>query len=161
MLWRNIELKNTYMKNEKFLKWNNWKNFFLLFPTVYIFDFCKTWTPFFTFYFWLINLWWWIMNICIIIIMNMFWKLMVFQVSLNFDPMKEILKIGCQIYILMKKGIILRLHHSSTISVWVWTEKKCDNGSHEKETKHIHASAADLLHTVFANADIAKMKREK
>ena len=91
----------------------------------------------------------------------MFWKLIVFQVSLNLDPMKEILKIGCQIYILMKKGIILRLHYSSTISVWAWTEKKCDNESHKKETKHIHVSAADLLHTVFANADIAKMKREK
>ena len=34
--------------------------------------------------------------------------LIVFQVSLNFDPVKEILKIGRQIYILTKKGIILR-----------------------------------------------------
>ena len=31
-----------------------------------------------------------------------------FQVSLNFDPAKEILKIRFQIYILMKKVIILR-----------------------------------------------------
>ena len=31
-----------------------------------------------------------------------------FQVSLNFDPAKEILKIRRQIYILMKKVIILR-----------------------------------------------------
>ena len=37
-----------------------------------------------------------------------------------------------------------------------------------KETKHIHASAADLLHrlleqqiSIGANADIAKMKRDK
>ena len=34
--------------------------------------------------------------------------LIVFQVSLNFDPVKEILKIGRQIYILTKKEIILR-----------------------------------------------------
>ena len=32
----------------------------------------------------------------------------VFQVSLNFDPVKEILKIRCQIYILMMKVIILK-----------------------------------------------------
>ena len=31
-----------------------------------------------------------------------------FQVSLNFNPAKEILKMRCQIYILMKKVIILR-----------------------------------------------------
>ena len=31
-----------------------------------------------------------------------------FQVSLGFDPVKEVLKIQCQIYILMKKVIILR-----------------------------------------------------
>ena len=37
--------------------------------------------------------------------------MVVFQVSLNFDPAKEILKIGCQIYILMKKVIILRQIH--------------------------------------------------
>ena len=47
--------------------------------------------------------------------MNMFRKLLeaviqcmiVFQ-ELNFDPVKEILKIQCHIYILMKKVIILR-----------------------------------------------------
>ena len=32
----------------------------------------------------------------------------------------------------------------STISVWAWTEKTFGNESHEKETKHIHALAADL-----------------
>ena len=32
----------------------------------------------------------------------------IFQVSLNFDPVKKILKMRCYIYILMKKGIILR-----------------------------------------------------
>ena len=53
--------------------------------------------------------------------------MIVFQVSLNFDPVKEILKILIHIYILMKKVVILRkilvsmksfmLHHSSAISV--------------------------------------------
>ena len=49
--------------------------------------------------------------------MNMFRKLLaviqcmiVFQ-ELNFDPEKEILKIQCHIYILMKKVIILRKIH--------------------------------------------------
>ena len=48
-------------------------------------------------------------------IMNVFWELLeavnkcmiVFQ-ELNFDLVKEILKIRCLIYILMKKVIILR-----------------------------------------------------
>ena len=47
--------------------------------------------------------------------MNMFWELLeaviksmiVFQ-ELDFNPVKEILKIRCHIYILMKKVIILR-----------------------------------------------------
>ena len=63
--------------------------------------------------------------------------MIVFQ-ELNLDPVKEILKIRCQIYILMKKVIILRKIHvkmKSFAPPW-------------KETKHIHASAADLLHTV-------------
>ena len=34
--------------------------------------------------------------------------MIIFQVSLNFDPVKEILKIRCKIYILMTKVIILR-----------------------------------------------------
>ena len=50
--------------------------------------------------------------------MNMFWEfleavikcMIVFQ-ELNFDPVKEILKIRCHIYILMKKVIILRKIH--------------------------------------------------
>ena len=50
--------------------------------------------------------------------MNMFWELLeavikcmiVFQ-ELNFDPVKEILKIQCHIYILMRKVIILGKIH--------------------------------------------------
>ena len=34
--------------------------------------------------------------------------MIVFKVSLNFDPVKEILKLRCQVYILMKNVIILR-----------------------------------------------------
>ena len=63
--------------------------------------------------------------------------MIVFQ-ELNFDPVKEILKIRCHIYISMKKVIIIRKIHvkmKSFAPPW-------------KETKHIHASAADLLHTV-------------
>ena len=38
------------------------------------------------------------------------------------------------------------LQNSSTILVWAWAEKYEGNEGHEKETKHIHAAAADLLH---------------
>ena len=61
-----------------------------------------------------------------------------FQV-LNFDPVKEILKIQCHVYILMKKVIILRKIHVKTKSF----------APPYKETTHVHASAADLLHTVL------------
>ena len=39
--------------------------------------------------------------------------MIVFQASLNFDPMKEILKIRCQIYVSIKKLIILRKIHET------------------------------------------------
>ena len=55
--------------------------------------------------------------------------------------MKEILKIRCQIYILMMKVIILRKIQAALktfappfFSHLAWTEKTCDNESHEKET---------------------------
>ena len=35
-------------------------------------------------------------------------------------------------------------------------KKMCDNESHEEETKHIHASAADLLHIRIGNLDWCK-----
>ena len=84
VLRQNIEhfLKKPYRKNEEFLKWNNWK-VFLSFPTVFT-GFCK--------------------NKSMMEIINM----ILFQVSLNFDPVKEILKLQCDIYILMNKVIILR-----------------------------------------------------
>ena len=43
-----------------------------------------------------------------ILLENYLYARIVFHVSLNFDPVKEILKIRCQIYILIKKVIILR-----------------------------------------------------
>ena len=58
--------------------------------------------------------------------------------ELNFDPVKEILKIRCHIYILIKKVVILRKINVKMKSL----------APLYKETKHIHASAADLLHTV-------------
>ena len=43
--------------------------------------------------------------------------MIVFQVSLNFEPVKEILTIRCHIYILMKKVIILRKTHMTMKSL--------------------------------------------
>ena len=40
--------------------------------------------------------------------MTQIMNIIIFQVSLNFDPVKKILKMRCHIFILMKKGIILR-----------------------------------------------------
>ena len=102
----------------------------------------------------------------------MFWKLVikwlfllsefkmndmvVFQVSLNFDPVKEILKMQCKIYILMTKVIILRKMQVTMktftppfvnhFSLNMNRKKMCGNESHEKETEHIQASSVDLLH---------------
>ena len=49
----------------------------------------------------------------------------------------------------------LSLHHSSTISVWAWTEKMCGSKSHES------ASAADLLHIRIGNLDWSKCEHCK
>ena len=35
-------------------------------------------------------------------------------------------------------------------------KKTCSNGSHEKKTKHIHTSAANLLHIRIGNLDWCK-----
>ena len=67
-----------------------------------------------------------------------------FQVSLNFNPAKEILKMRCQIYILMKKVIILRKIQATmktfappflnNFSLSLKRKKTCGNESYEKET---------------------------
>ena len=67
---------------------------------------------------------------------------MLFRFSLNFDPVKELLKMRRHIFILMKKVIILRKIH-------VKTSLSLHHSLPLKETKHIHVSAADVLHTVF------------
>ena len=41
----------------------------------------------------------------------------------------------------------------STTLVWAWTESTRSNESHEKETKRIHASAANWLHIRTGNID--------
>ena len=92
--------------------------------------------------------------------------MIVFQVSLNFDPVKEILKIRCQIYMLMKKVIILwKIQVTMNIlppsffkhfCLSLNRKKTCGNERHEKvttETKHIHASTADLLHIRIGKLD--------
>ena len=40
-------------------------------------------------------------------------------------------------------------------------KKLCGNESHEKETKHIHASTADLLHIRIGNLDRCKCRHYK
>ena len=77
------------------------------------------------------------------------------KISLNFDPVKEILKMKCHIYILIKKMIILWkiqmkmktftppffIHFSLSLN----KKKTGGNESHDKKTKYIHASAARPL----------------
>ena len=68
--------------------------------------------------------------------------MIVFQVSLNFCPMKEIPKIQCRIYILMKRVIILSKIQAAmkaftilqTFQFGLEQKKTCYNESHEKET---------------------------
>ena len=72
--------------------------------------------------------------------------MIVFQVSLNFETVKE------SVY--SEENTCGNVF--STISIWAWTENTCGNESHEKETKHIHASAADFLHISIGNLDWCK-----
>ena len=58
----------------------------------------------------------------------------------KFDAVKKILKIRIQIYILMKKMIILR-----KIQFEPEQQKTCGNENYKNGTKYIYASAADLL----------------
>ena len=74
-------------------------------------------------------------------------------------------KIRCQIYILIKKVIILRKIHMTMKSFapplfnhfrLSLNRKKTCNENYEKETKHIYASAADLLHMRIENLNWCK-----
>ena len=84
--------------------------------------------------------------------------MIVFQVSLIFDPVKEILRIRCQIYFLIKwlfwgKYICdSKVFRSITFQPFQYEpeqKKACDNESDEEETKHIYDSAADLLFIIL------------
>ena len=96
--------------------------------------------------------------------------MIIFQVSLNFDPVKEILKI-CQIYILIKKVIILRKMQVmmktwappffNNFSLSLNRKKNCGSETHEKKTKPIYTSAADLLLIRIENLDWCKCKHLK
>ena len=63
--------------------------------------------------------------------------LTVFQVPLNFDTEKEILKIQCQIPVLMKKTIILRNIQAAMRTFIPPEQKKMCGKSHEKETTDV------------------------
>ena len=87
--------------------------------------------------------------------------MIVFQVSLNLDPVKEILKVQCQIYIQWRKWLFWRkykwqwrisFHYFPTILVWAWAvRKRAGNESREKETKYVFTSVANLLHIWTGN----------
>ena len=79
--------------------------------------------------------------------------MIIFKFDYNFDPVKEILKIKCQIYIWMKKVTSLWATILQPFQFELEHKKTCGNESHEKETKHNHASAADLLHIRIGSLD--------
>ena len=76
------------------------------------------------------------------------------------------MKIRCTICILVKNVIILRKIQVtmkafappffSHFSLSLNRKRTCCNENHEKDTKHIHVSAADLLHIRIGNLDWRK-----
>ena len=85
------------------MKWLK-NTFFFFFQSPVFLIFVKIWTSVFIFYFWLLNL---LLEELLELLEAAINCMMVFQ-GLNFDPVKEILKI-CYIYILMNKVITLML----------------------------------------------------
>ena len=101
----------------------------------------------------------------------MFWELLdrnlyvmiVFQVSLNFDPAKEILKIRCQIYILMKEVIIMRKRQAAIktsppsilnyVSLSLNRNKTFGIENHEKETTEADVRRCSQM---FFKTDVLK-----
>ena len=84
--------------------------------------------------------------------------------------MKEILEIRGQIYILLKKSIILRKkevtnkhspHHFSTVSVLTGPGKKRVVLRAMRKKLNIHTSAAHLLHIRVVNLDGCKCRHCK
>ena len=90
----------------------------------------------------------------------------VFQVWLNFDPVKEILKI----YFNKESDFseenttdnkYFRSTFFNHFSLSLTRKKSCGNESHEKETNHIHASVVDLLHIRIGNLNWCKWEHCK
>ena len=90
-----------------------------------------------------------------------------FQVPLNFDPVREILKIRCQISVLMKKVIIDDRKIDVTIKSFappffsyfnlsLNRKKSVVMRAMRKKNKRIHVSAADLQHIRKGNLDWCK-----
>ena len=106
------ETLNIFWKNHMWKFGNSWNEitekyiFFFFQPSVF-FIFVKIWTPVLTFHFRLIKLWCNNEHVLRIIRSCCVKCMIVFQ-ELNFDPVKEMLKIRCHIYILIKKVIISR-----------------------------------------------------
>ena len=85
-----------------------------------------------------------------------------FQVWLNFDPMKETLKIQCQIYIWkLEYNEYFRSTILHPFQLEPEQKRTCDNESHDKKTKHIHTSATNLLHIRTGNLDWRKRRHCK
>ena len=103
--------------------------------------------------------------------------MIVCQVLVRFDPVKEILKLRSQIYILVKKKIILnKIQVTMKTSVPPFfnhfsfglnRKKLCGNESQEEETKHIHVRLPvyyileQEISIAGANSDVAKTKQAK
>ena len=84
--------------------------------------------------------------------------MIILHVLLNYDLLKkEVLKIQCQIHILINKATILRKMKDFR-SIYLQPcqfdpELKKYNGKHEKENKHSHVSVADLPDIRIGNVD--------
>ena len=117
MLWRNVE---HFLKKRIEEKLGQLKKIFFFFfqPSVFLI-FVKIWTPPLHFIFgWQIYD---VINKQVLRIIS--WSLLLnvwsfFRFSLNFDPVKEIMKIRCQIYILLKKVIKILIWGKY---LWKWS----------------------------------------
>ena len=92
--------------------------------------------------------------------------MIVFQVSLTFDPVKKNTENTVPDLYLMKKVIILKKIQVTTKSFpppffnhfsLSLNEKTCSNESHEKQIKYIYASAANFLHIRIGNLKLVQI----
>ena len=61
-------------------------------------------------------------------------------------------------YLMMEVIILEKIKVTMSLN---WKKKTCGDESHEKQNKHIYASASDLEHIRKGNVDILKAKQEK